>query len=119
MTLQNDIENENMKTWAHLYTIQEKMQKDYFWPDYKNNVQYIKEQMLCLINEAMEALNEIPWKYWKYHQQHNNDKFVKELVDVQLFLVNLIISNGLSTEQFLQLCLEKQQTNISRIKENY
>ena len=83
------------------------------------SVESMKDQIMCLIAEATEALNELPWKHWKKNQVANIPKFQDELVDVQLFLLNLTAMSGMTIDQFLVKCADKQQINTQRQKDNY
>lgn len=83
------------------------------------NPDYINEQSMALIMEVSEALRETPWKSWKKQQNLNMVKFREELADVQLFLLNLIISTGLSADDFLAICAAKQRLNFTRQDSGY
>lgn len=82
-------------------------------------IDQMKDQILCLMAEANEALNELPWKHWKKQQTTNMPKFQEELVDVQLFLLNLVGMSGMNIDDFLIKCQNKQITNGKRQEENY
>lgn len=85
----------------------------------ESNISNMKDQIMCLIAEATEALNELPWKHWKKNQELNIENFQDELVDVQLFLLNLCYLSGMSLDTFIIKCQNKQITNSQRQKENY
>ena len=81
--------------------------------------EYLREQALALIVEVAEALQEKSWKSWKKNHKESQEKFREELVDVQLFLCNLILVAGIEAGDFMQLCLDKQAVTIKRQLENY
>jgi len=85
----------------------------------KQNIERIKNQILALLDETMEALNEVPWKPWKHNQEFNIYKFRMELIDIFHFLINLFIFSGMNTEMIKFHFLKKNQINIKRQKNGY
>ena len=83
------------------------------------SLEFQKEMLYALIAEVTEAGNEIPFKSWKKNQEYNKTNFIRELVDVQLFLFNLVASTGISYEEYIEHLEEKQDININRYKNNY
>lgn len=84
------------------------------------NTQEFKNKMfLGLMEELVEAMKETPSKSHKKIQQYNPEKFLEELVDVQLYLLNLVISSKFTYDEFLQKIQEKQLRNVERIKNGY
>jgi dimeric dUTPase (all-alpha-NTP-PPase superfamily) len=81
--------------------------------------EFLREQALALIVEVSEALQEMPWKSWKRGQVAKIVKFRDELVDVQIFLCNLLLIAKIDPQEFMHLCMAKQQVNIQRQQENY
>jgi NTP pyrophosphatase (non-canonical NTP hydrolase) len=81
--------------------------------------QYINIMMLSMIDETMEALRETPWKPWKKSQQFNKKEFCEELVDMQIFLTNLFLAAGMTSEEVEEACLRKLEKNKQRQKNNY
>ena len=82
-------------------------------------VNYLKDQILALLDEAHEALNEIGWKPWASSRHINHKEFGGELVDILCFLVNLALGVGLSADEFFALHQEKVQRNIKRQEKGY
>lgn len=92
--------------------------------DYENMsaeelVEYIKNQVLALLDEGHEALNEVGWKPWASSRHINREAFAGELVDILCFLVNLALAAGLSSEDFYRLHQEKALRNIKRQEQGY
>ena len=82
--------------------------------------QEFRNQMFyALIAEVVEAGNETPWKPWKNKQEFNSEKFLEELADVQLFLVNLVLSSGKSYDEFTKIIENKIEKNFKRQKNDY
>lgn len=78
------------------------------------NPDFVKEQSMMLFMEVSEALRETPWKSWKKNQSWNIAAFREELADIQIVLINLIISSGLSPAEFFDIVSKKQDLNFSR-----
>lgn len=84
-----------------------------------SNINNIKNQILALVDESMEALREIPWKAWKINTSFDIPKFRMELIDVFHFLINLFIFAGMDSNMVLQYFLEKNKINVQRQKDGY
>lgn len=72
-----------------------------------------------MIGETVEAMRETPHKQHKQNQTFNKEKFVKELSDVQIYLINLLIAAGYSWEDFEKIVREKVEINFARQKNGY
>jgi len=73
---------------------------------------------LGLFEESVELMKETPFKCHKKKQQFNKEKFLEECVDLQLYLINLVMSETTS-EEFLTLIKQKQQINFNRQAAGY
>ena len=78
------------------------------------NPDFVKEQSMMLFMEVSEALRETPWKSWKKNQAWNVAGFREELADIQIVLINLIISSGMSPAEFFDIVSTKQNLNFAR-----
>ena len=97
--------------------IQKKFQKllknDVTTQDFKNTM------FLGLFEEVAELMKETPFKKHKKNQTFNKDNFCKELVDIQIYLLNLLISVDLEWKNFKQLVDKKQKINFDRQQTGY
>ncbi len=75
--------------------------------------------VLGLLEESMETLKETPFKKHKKNQSFNKDNFISELADVQIYLLNLLVSVDLDWETFEKFIKEKQAINFKRQEEKY
>lgn len=82
-------------------------------------VEYIKNQVLALLDEGHEALNEVGWKPWASSRHVNREALGGELADILCFLVNLALAAGLDSTEFYRLHQEKALRNIKRQEEGY
>lgn len=85
----------------------------------KENIRIIKNQILALVDESMEALREIPWKPWKINNTINLKKYRMELIDIFHFLINLFIFAGMTPNMVWDYFYLKNQTNVQRQKDGY
>jgi len=88
----------------------------------KNDITTQEFKTTCvmgLLEESMEALKETPFKKHKKNQKFNRLNFINELVDVQLYLLNLLLSCDVTWEEFRLDIERKQQINFDRQKNNY
>lgn len=87
---------------------------DYSAMDTPALVEYIKNQVLALLDEGHEALHEVSWKPWAKDTFVHREALAGELVDILCFLVNLALAAGLSPDDFYRLHQEKALRNIKR-----
>ncbi len=75
--------------------------------------------LLCLIAEAVEVLEWIPWKHWKKKTKPNPNELAYELIDMLHFWVNLCCLWGVKPEDVLAIYMDKNQQNMERQKKGY
>lgn len=68
----------------------------------------------ALIHEVIEVEREVNYKFWKTPKPVDIDKLKSEIVDVFIFLLNLINASGMTEEELVYLTLEKMGVNIDR-----
>jgi len=83
------------------------------------NIDLIKNQILALVDESMEALREIPWKPWKVNLNIDLEKYRMELIDIFHFLINLFIFAGMSPIMIFKMFVKKNEINVQRQKDGY
>jgi NTP pyrophosphatase (non-canonical NTP hydrolase) len=74
---------------------------------------------LGLFEEVGELMKETPHKLHKKNQTFNRDNFLEECVDVQIYLLNLLISADSDWDEFKKLLNKKQDKNFKRQQEGY
>lgn len=84
-----------------------------------NSQSFRNEMLYAMVAEIVEAGNETPWKSWKKQQSFDRVKFLEELADVQIFLINLVLSANASSEEFLKIIENKINKNFERQKNGY
>jgi len=85
----------------------------------EGNQPYITVMTVALIDEAMEALRETPWKPWKKQQQFNKEKMQEELVDLLHFFVNLCLASGMDAKKLFEVYTYKNAINHQRQEDGY
>lgn len=84
---------------------------------------FIKDMVLAATHELHEALDETAWKSWSAGSQIFLDRYVNELVDAQLLLLNLFLVTGMYPDEVAQVLVErvalKQKLNVQRQESGY
>lgn len=82
--------------------------------------QYVKDNVLGLLDEVHEILRETNWKNWKKTKKEiNRNKLLEELADALHFFNNLCIAYNFSADELYESYLKKDEKILKRIKENY
>ena len=84
-----------------------------------NTQEYKNQMFLGLFEETAELMKETPFKSHKKNQDFDEEKFLEECVDVQLYLINLVASTGCSAHEFLGRIKIKQKINVERQQNGY
>lgn len=88
--------------------------------DTSAQAEFIKENVLPLVDEAMEVLHEVKWKYWSHDEPFvHREEVLKECVDVGHFLANILVAIGATDEEWEQAYQRKQAENRRRQVEGY
>lgn len=82
-------------------------------------VVWITRYFIAAIVELVEMLNCIPWKWWKKHQNWDNEELKKEWVDVFHFVLNIGILLGFTPDTLLDAYMEKNIINHKRQDNGY
>lgn len=111
-------------TLSQALAAQYELQKKSFGNDPKalsdeEKLEWIRWNMLALMDELHEALAETGWKPWAKSKHINRDAYVSELVDAFHFLMNLMLIVDCSAEEFLAKYFEKRGINADRQAAGY
>jgi len=110
----------NFDTFQKVLDIQQAMQLKYY-P--KVEAMETPAQLListrALLHEVIEVEDELNWKHWKSDIPIDYEKVENEIVDIFIFLMNLINASGMSGDELLESTLEKIDINIERQKSGY
>lgn len=80
----------------------------------------IKDNALALVDETMEVLHEVSWKFWAHDAPFvNRDKVLKEAVDAGHFLGNILVAAGVSDDEYEAAYQAKQRENLRRQQDGY
>ncbi len=80
----------------------------------------VKENVLPLVDEAMEVLHEVSWKYWAHDEPFvNRDQVLAECVDLAHFLGNILVAIGVNDAEWEAAYRGKQEINRQRQLEGY
>ena len=88
--------------------------------DDKAREEFIRWNVLALMDEMSEALNEGHWKPWADADGFKDrDAYVKELVDALHFLVNLFLAAGADADEVVTRYFAKAEVNAQRQADGY
>lgn len=76
--------------------------------------EYKEKMVLAAIDELMEMLRATPWKPWKINQKYDEENFKEELVDLMHFVMNLMLSCGMSADECAARFIKKNVENHER-----
>ncbi len=91
---------------------------------YGTRTEALKEQILCLIAEAVELLDDTPWKkhkkdYGRELTAAEREAAVEEAIDIQHFVFNLFLLLGVDADEVYRLYIAKNDINRERQKRGY
>lgn len=80
-----------------------------------DKIQYVKDMVLALEDEAHEVLGEVKWKPWSHAEPYiNRREYIKELVDAQHFIANLLVAVDCTDDEFWSTYQAKMDVNKER-----
>jgi len=85
----------------------------------KADQEYINEQTLSLISEALEALRKTNWKRWRKTDCSDLEEFRNEIIDIWHFLINLTLVSGMNTDELFYRFIIKNNENWERQRNGY
>jgi len=92
--------------------------------DPKEMSDYIRTQAFALVAEVVEATDETHWKPWSVRPDGeemipSHKRFVGELADAYIFLMNLMLVGGVVTAELALAVQAKQDKNLDRWQSGY
>jgi dimeric dUTPase (all-alpha-NTP-PPase superfamily) len=88
--------------------------------------QFINQMILALVEESVEIMRETAYKSpayvpfgWKQGQQYNREACLEECVDLWHFLMNIVLANGFTADEFYGTYCKKNGINHIRQDEGY
>lgn len=87
--------------------------------DPRERMDYIRTQVLGLLDEAHEVLGETGWKPWAKSNHINTEAFHSEMVDVWHFFLNLMLVSGMTADDLYKGYMHKQEVNRQRQHDGY
>ena len=85
----------------------------------EEKIQFIKDMVLALEDEAHEFLGEVGWKPWATSRHINREAAQGELVDLFHFFMNLCMVVDLTPDLLFEKYRAKRMRNIARQQEGY
>ena len=118
----NDIASE--RRWRWLRSTRRLQEEAYGWtrPDsVAGQVASLKENILAaLVELAGEVPREFHWKFWAHDEPWvNREAILEEIVDVQHFLANMLVTIGVTDDEYEAAYIAKQEKNRQRQRDGY
>lgn len=82
-------------------------------------VQYVRDMVLALTDEAHEALAETSWKPWQTALYFNVDAYKGEIIDAFHLLLNLMLAGDMTGSEVTELYRSKHRVNEARQSNGY
>jgi len=80
-------------------------------------VEFAQKLMIALHQEVSEATDCLPWKWWNHNQPSLDIPHIQEeIIDIFHFIICLAQLFNMSSDDFYRMYLEKNITNLERIK---
>lgn len=102
---------------------QRRMRPGYTFPlEGEALAEYIRLNVLAATDELHELLAEVGWKPWKsagYGKIANRQRYIDELADVILFVLNLGVAAGVSGHELYSAIEKKWRVNEARQQKGY
>lgn len=110
--------------WRWLESTKALQSEAYGWTppeDAAGQAQSLKENALAaLVEIAGEAVREFHWKFWSHDEPWvNRENLLKEIVDAQHFLANMLVTIGVTDDEYEAYYQAKQDENRRRQREGY
>jgi hypothetical protein len=122
----NDTDHLGDDYWMleNVFSTQAEFQRVYFGHDFETmsrneRIDYVRWNILALLDEMHEALAEVGWKPWALAKYFNKHSFQGELVDAFHFFVNLCLASGMDAQALMKRYHRKQRVNRERQDNGY
>jgi dimeric dUTPase (all-alpha-NTP-PPase superfamily) len=108
--------------------LQDKLNKNPKYMSFMDRVRFIQDNALHLNIEFAELLKNLPFKYWKKYspEQLNGDEYKKnrkevimEYIDMACFFFNIGIALDITSKEFYNIYMEKNNINFKRQDNKY
>lgn len=115
--------DQDIGRWRWLESTRELQREVYGWEpttDVAAQATSLKENALAALVEIGETFREFHWKPWSHDEPWvNSQRTLEEIVDVQHFLANMLVTLGVSDQEYELAYREKQVRNRKRQADGY
>lgn len=81
--------------------------------------EWVRWNMLALMDELHEAMGEVGWKPWATSRHLNREAYKGELVDAFHFFINLCLVADISADELIAGYFTKRERNSTRQRNGY
>lgn len=84
-------------------------------------VDWLKQFILCIMDELSELLGELSWKHWKDYSDYefNKENVKGEIADILIFTFGMAGIVGISPEEMVGEIIRKNKVNLDRQERGY
>lgn len=109
---------------AQMFHHQREMQISHFGADPQelqgeDRKRFVTAMAYSVVNEIVEATNEIAWKPWAATDKLHRDAYIEEIIDAWHFMINMLLVANVSPEEFHMAYFMKAQVNKERQESGY
>jgi dimeric dUTPase (all-alpha-NTP-PPase superfamily) len=85
----------------------------------EKKIEWILNLSRALQQELAELVDSVPWKWWKKHQQFDEENAKVEVIDLMHFVISLGLVLGLTADDFYNAYEAKNKINHHRQDSGY
>ena len=85
----------------------------------EEKIKWIINYTIAMQQEIAELINSLPWKWWANYQKFDKQNAKVEVIDILHFLISIAHSLDISSNDFYQIYLKKNNVNHNRQKNGY
>lgn len=76
--------------------------------------EWIQKKSIALMDETIELLNEVNYKWWKNPKENNDKEIKEEMIDILHFWVSMCNDLGFTADEVSKIYKKKNQENFDR-----
>ena len=85
----------------------------------EEKIKWIINYTIAMQQEIAELINSLPWKWWANYQKFDKQNAKVEVIDILHFLISIAQLLDISSNDFYQIYLKKNNVNHNRQKNGY
>lgn len=115
----SDLDDMLAVIWERQLELQKRLGFDFMDMSMNEVIDYIRWSSVAVTSELAEAIGEVGWKPWATSKHINRNAFVGECIDIWKFVLNMMLSVGVTPGEFFEVFMAKTAVNHDRINNGY